>query len=152
MLLIEGYTISQSYDVIEYLINFFKANNKKIAIALANENVVIKNINKVKEIILNAHFIFGAMGEYISLIKGLGGEIDDNYFEFSSQSLLKFLKENRIGKISLNVVITNREDFVNFMKINEENKIDTLIKYFVPFIATNEIIDTNGCGDCNIKS
>ena len=130
------------------MIKFFVDNNKQISISLSSESTVVKHFNKLKELIPILDFVIGGKSEYDALIQSLGGEINDINFELTSKVFVNFLQENKRKKRNTVVAITNGDKNVNLLRINELNNIDLFIKYYVPGISPNEIVDSNGCGDC----
>ncbi len=139
--LIEGYFITDRLEIVNYLVDYFNANNKKVAFTLGAVFLMKNYYDIMIDISNKSDIIFCNIEEACALAKI---ETDD-----------QILVANKIHSI-LNprdriLIITNGSQAVLVSKFDySKNIVDFEIKKHVPKLNSKNIVDTNGCGDCKI--
>ena len=98
--------------------------------------------DKVKEVADSSDLIFCNEDEAELFAKK--GSKD---MEVNSLAIHQLLKpnDNRL------IIVTCGKDPVVITKYDSKNNhLEYVIKQFVPLVRSEDIVDTNGCGDCNI--
>lgn len=141
ILLVEGYFVIEKFDIVQFLVDTFNKENKKVAFTLSATFMVDNFYDKMLEISNKSDLIFCNEEEAYSFAK-----IRSENMEEVAIAIHKILEpRNRILVITCGSlpVVVSKFDY-------EKNQISTLIKTEVPELTGEQIVDTNGCGDCNI--
>jgi adenosine kinase len=137
---IEGYFVIEKHAVVIDLIKFFdEKKTTKIGFTLSATFMVEFHYEKMKEIADCADIIFcnEDEAEVFARLKSKDPEVN-------SMAIHRLLKprENRIIVITCGKepVLISRFDYTN-------QQFEFVIKQYVPLVPSEEIVDTNGCGD-----
>lgn len=138
---IEGYFIIERHNIVVDLVNHFRQNNRtKIGFTLSATFMIQNFYDRVKEIADNSDIIFCNEDEAEAFAK-----VGSKDTEVNSLAIHKLLKknENRL------LVVTCGSQPVLISKYDyQHSQFEFVIKQFVPLVPSEEIVDTNGCGDC----
>jgi len=138
---IEGYFIIERHEIILDLIKFFRQkNHAKVGLTLSATFMIQNFYDRMKEIADLSDLIFCNEDE-AECFAGLNSKDP----EVNSLAIHRKLKqnENRV------VIVTCGKDPVIISKFNYlTNQFEFVIKSFVPLVQSDDIVDTNGCGDC----
>jgi adenosine kinase len=138
-LLIEGYFVIERFDIIQLLIKQFHSLGKKVIFTLSAVFMVEFHTDKMLEVSNESHMIFANIEEAEAFTKIGPGKTPEEV----SIALHKLLKP--LDRI---LVVTCGKDPVVISKYNyEQNEVDFILKSFVYPVPSEEIVDTNGCGD-----
>ena len=138
LLLIEGYFVIEKYEIIKFLTNHFRSSNKKVAFSLSAVFMVENFYDKMLEISNQSHLIFCNNEEAEAFSK-----VTSNNWEEVSIAIHKLLTP--LDRI---LVITCGKHPVYISKYDYTlDKLDFALQSFVYPVSSEEIVDTNGCGD-----
>lgn len=138
ILLIEGYFVIEKYDIVQYLSKHFHSLNKKIAFTLSATFMVEHFHDRMLEVSNQSHIIFCNDDEALTFAK----TTSDNFEEVSEIIHKKLAPLDRILIITCGSkpVVISKYDY-------NQNKMDFVLKSNVFPVESQEIVDTNGCGD-----
>ena len=138
-LLIEGYMVSNKFDICKKLIEYFLKDKKTIILTLCAPFLVKFHHDKIVELANDADIITGNLDEALEFSGHQSKDID-TIFQIIYEKLKP--KENRL------LVITDGENGAYWGKYNyEEKRLEHMIQYFAYDIKEDEIKDLNGAGD-----
>lgn len=138
-LLIEGYMVSNKFNICKKLIGYFLKDKKTIILTLCAPFLVKFHYDKILELANDADIITGNLDEALEFSKQQSKDIDTIF-----QTIYEKLKpkENRL------LVITDGENGAYWGKYNyQEKRLEHMIQYFAYNIKEDEIQDLNGAGD-----
>lgn len=140
--LIEGYFVVDRFDTVKFLTDHFNTNKKTVAFTLGAVYLMENYYEKMLEIANKSDIIFCNLEEACALIK-----IDSNdSLEVANKIHSLLMPKDRI------LIITHGSNPVIISKFNyAKNIVDFEIKKFIPKIPSQNVVDTNGCGDCNFN-
>ena len=139
ILFIEGYMVSNKFDLCKKLCNHFIQDKKLIVLSLSAVFVIKNYYDKMLELANEADLIIGNMEEAVELA-GNKPEMVESIFEIIFEKLKP--KENRL------IVITDGPNGAYWAKYSyEEKKLEHFIQYFAYELKDEEIQDLNGTGD-----
>ena len=138
-LFIEGYMVSNKFDICKKLSEYFVKDNKLIILSLSATFIVKFHHEKIIELANDADIIAGNREEAMEFV---GQKYDD----------IKIIFENMFEKLKPNknrfIVITDGEKGAYFGKYNyKEKRLEHYIRYFANKLKDEEIQDLNGAGD-----
>ena len=137
---VEGYFIKENFETIKFLVDKFKAQNKKVIFTLSATFVIRTNLDKVIELANNADYIFCNIKEAKELANM---QNSDNVEEILSNihRQLKYI-ENRY------IVCTDSEKGAYACTFNKsENRLNEYFHIYPKTIPEKEIVDFNAAGD-----
>ena len=138
-LLIEGYMVSNKFDICKKLMEYFLKDKKPIILSLCAPFIVKIHYDKMVELANDADIIAGNLEEALEFSGNKSKDID-TIFQIIYEKLKP--KENRL------LVITDGENGAYWGKYNyEEKRLEHMIQYFAYDIKEDEIKDLNGAGD-----
>ena len=138
-LLIEGYMVSNKFDICKKLIEYFLKDKKTIILSLCAPFIVKFHYDKILELANDADIITGNLEEALEF-SGQQSKDIDTIFQIIYEKLKP--KEKRL------LVITDGENGAYWGKYNyEEKRLEHMIQYFAYDIKEDEIQDLNGAGD-----
>jgi sugar/nucleoside kinase (ribokinase family) len=138
-LLIEGYFIKEDINILYYLIDLFKAGNKKVALTLSANFIVENYYSEIIDLANKSDLIFCNFEEALILAKDVNAKTID---EVALLIHRLFKPGERILVITdgKHPVFVSRYDYIN-------NQMDYELKSSVFPCKKENIVDTNGCGD-----
>ena len=138
-LFIEGYMVSNKFDICKKLIDYFLKDKKTIILSLCAPFIVKFHHDKIVELANNADIITGNLEEAIEFSGHQSKDID-TIFQIIFEKLKP--KENRL------LVITDGDNGAYWGKYDyEEKRLEHIIQYFAYDLKEDEIQDLNGAGD-----
>ena len=139
ILLVEGYFVIEKFDIVQFLVETFNTTNKKVAFTLSATFMIDNFFDKMLEISNKSDLIFCNEEEAYAFAK-LRSE---NMEEVAAAIHKALAPRDRTIVITCGSlpVFVSKFDYV-------KNEISTLVKTDVPALSADEIVDTNGCGDC----
>ncbi len=138
--LIEGYFVPERFDIVSFLVDYFNKHNKKVVFTLGAVFLMENYYERMLDISNKSDIIFCNIEEACAFAK------------FESKDLSEVA--NKIHSILTPdrdrvLVITNGSKPLIISQFNiSKNIVDFEVKKFIPKIAKEKIVDTNGCGDC----
>jgi len=136
---IEGYFIIEGHSIVVNLLKFFLEAKKQIAFSLSATFMVSNFYDKVKEIADEADMIFCNEDE-----AELFAKINSKDVEANSLAIHRLLKPKE-GRL---MIVTCGKSPVTITKYDYKNKqFEFVLRQYVPLVHSEEIVDTNGCGD-----
>lgn len=139
ILLVEGYFVIEKFNIVQYLVDYFNTNNKQVAFTLSATFMIENFYDKMLEISNKSDLIFCNEEEAYAFAKLRS----DNIEEVATAIHKVLLPRDRI------IVITCGSLPVYVTKFDyEQNALSVIIKTEIPKLSADEIVDTNGCGDC----
>jgi len=138
-LFIEGYMVSNKFNICKKLCEYFVKDKKLIILSLSATFIVKFHHEKIIELANDADIIAGNMEEAMEFV---GHKSDDikNIFEIMFEKLKP--KENRL------IVITDGPAGAYYGEYNyKEMRLEYYIHYFAHKLKDEEIQDLNGAGD-----
>lgn len=139
MLLVEGYFVIDKLDMIQHLVKHFNSLNKTVAFTLSATFMVENFHDKMVDISSQSTIVFCNNEEAEIFSKSSSKNVEDQ-----AVAIHKLFTpcENRL------LVITCGKDPVHLSRYNyKKDHFDFTLKSYVEPIHTDEIVDTNGCGD-----
>lgn len=138
-LFIEGYMVSNKFNICKMLAECFKKENKLIILSLSACFIIKFYLDKIIELGNDADIITGNMEEAIELA-GTKKEKREEIFKIIFEKMKP--KENRL------IVITDGPSGAYWGKYNyNEQRMEFIIRYFAYKLKEEEIQDLNGSGD-----
>jgi len=138
-LFIEGYMVSNKFDICKKMIGYFVQEKKPIILSLCAPFIVKFYQDKIIELGNEADIICGNMEEAVGFAGEKPKEIE-KIFEIIFSKLKP--KENRL------LVITDGENGAHWGKYNyDEKRLEFIIQYFAIEVKNEDIEDLNGAGD-----
>jgi adenosine kinase len=139
LLLIEGYFVIEKFDIVQRLVKHFRDNNKKIVFTLSATFMVENFHDKMLEISNESDIVVCNNEEASAFCKSTS-----TCMEEVAETIHKLLKpRDRL------LIITCGQKPVIISKYSYENKcLDFVLKSSVYPVPKEEIVDTNGAGDC----
>lgn len=139
LLLVEGYFVIEKFDIVKNLVKKFNEDKKKVVFTLSATFMIDNFFDKMLEISNNSDIIFCNEDEAIAFAK-----IESNDMFEVSEAIHKYLNpRDRIIVITCGsepVIITEMKNGELVQKISQP----------VEKLDEEDIIDTNGCGDCKL--
>lgn len=139
ILLVEGYFVIEKFDIVKFLVNSFNQSNKKVAFTLSATFMIDNFYDKMLEISNKSDLIFCNEEEAYSFAKLRSEDMEE-----VATYIHKILEpRDRILVITCGSlpVCVSKFDYT-------QNKLSLVVKTDVPKLSGDEIVDTNGCGDC----
>jgi len=138
LLLVEGYFVIEKFDIVKMLVSHFHRIHKKVVFTLSATFMVEAFADKMLEISNQSNLIFCNSEEAESFTK-----LKTNNIEELSIALHKMLVP--LDRV---IVITCGSDPTYVSKYDyQQGQLDYILKSFVYPVKSEEIVDTNGCGD-----
>lgn len=140
ILLVEGYFVIEKFEIVKFLVNEFNQANKKVAFTLSATFMIDNFYDKMLEISNKSDIIFCNEEEAYAFAK-----LRSENMEEVATAIHKVLEpRDRILVITCGAlpVCVTKFDY-------KENKVSEHVKTEVPQLSGDQIVDTNGCGDCN---
>jgi len=139
--LIEGYFVTDRFDIVSHLVDYFNSNNKKVAFTLGAVFLMENYYERMIEVSNKSDIIFCNIEEACALAK-INSE---NSVEAANKIHSILTPKDRL------LVITDGSKPVLISKYDySKNIIDFEVKKYIPKISKEKIVDTNGCGDCKL--
>lgn len=141
--LIEGYFIPERFDIVNFLVDHFKTNGKKVAFTLGAVFLMENYYERMLDVANKSDIIFCNIEEACAFAKL---ESEDSGEVANRIHAILAPHKDRI------LVITHGSKPVLISKFDyDRNIVDFEVKKFIPKIAKEKVVDTNGCGDCKLK-
>lgn len=139
--LIEGYFVMERLDIVKFLIDHYNSNNKKVAFTLGAVFLMENYYEKMLEVANKSDIIFCNIEEACAFAK----MDSENSIEIANKIHFLLTPKDRI------LVITDGSKPVIISKFDCLKKVvDYEVKKYIPKISKENVVDSNGCGDCNI--
>lgn len=136
LLLVEGYFVIEKFDIVKSLVAKFNESKKKVAFTLSATFMIDNFYDKMLEISNNADVIFCNEDEAMAFAKMKSEDMVQ-----VSEAIHKLLTpKDRI----LVVTCGSQPVVVTEMRNGQMNTISQAVSK----LTEQEIVDTNGCGDC----
>jgi len=136
---IEGYFLIEGHHIVVDLIKLFADTKKKIGFTLYATFMLKNFYDKMKEIAGEADLIFCNEDEAEAFANASTKNVEENSL------LIHGLLKPREGRL---LIVTCGSHPVTISKYDYKNKqLEFIIKQYVPKVPSDDIVDTNGCGD-----
>ena len=138
-LLIEGYMVSNKFDICKTLIEYFVKDKKTIILSLGAPFIVKLHYDKILDLANDSDIITGNFEEAMEFSGNQSKDID---------TIFKIIYEKLKPKEKRLLVITDGENGAYWGKYNyQEKRLEHMIQYFAYDLKEDEIKDLNGAGD-----
>jgi len=138
LLVIEGYFVIEKYDIVLMLAKHFNEINKKICFTLSATFMIEFSYDKMLEIANKANIIFCNNEEATAFTKTNNTNMEEVALQI--HQMLAPLERILVITCGKNPVVISKYDY-------KQKSLNYLLKSFVYPVESNEIVDTNGCGD-----
>jgi adenosine kinase len=139
LIFIEGYFIIEKYDIVKSLVSKFNESNKKVGFTLSATFIIDNFYDKVHEISNCSDLIFCNEDE----AKAFAKSNSDDMVEVSLAIHKLLTPRNRI------IIVTCGSEPVVITEMRNGDIVQQII-HPVEKLSKDEIVDTNGCGDCKL--
>jgi adenosine kinase len=142
ILFVEGYFLIDCWDIVLFLTKKFKDANKKVAFTLSAPFMVEFHYDKVKTLSDMADFIFCNEEEAATMAKMLTGKSSTCDLENSKTIHAGLAQVDRL------LIVTCGSNPVHLTRWDYTKKdVSFALSVKINVLSSDEIVDTNGCGD-----